>query len=49
MDVRVDDSFWSPRIETSREVTIEYQYDQLGANAGAKRDNPSRRRLEPAR
>ena len=29
MDVRVDDSFWSPRIETNREVTIEYQYDQL--------------------
>ncbi|ESP90102.1 glycoside hydrolase family 127 protein [Candidatus Halobonum tyrrellensis] len=28
-DVEIDDEFWSPRIETNREVTLEYQYDQL--------------------
>ncbi|RKD88929.1 glycoside hydrolase family 127 protein [Halopiger aswanensis] len=28
-DVTIDDEFWSPRIETNRKVTIEYQYEQL--------------------
>lgn len=28
-EVEIDDEFWSPRIETNRNVTIEYQYDQL--------------------
>ena len=28
-EVEIDDEFWSPRIETNRDVTIEYQYDQL--------------------
>ncbi|MFB6307993.1 MAG: glycoside hydrolase family 127 protein [Haloarculaceae archaeon] len=27
--VSINDSFWTPRIETNRSVTIEYQYDQL--------------------
>ncbi|OVE83107.1 glycoside hydrolase family 127 protein [Natronolimnobius baerhuensis] len=27
--VTLDDEFWNPRLETNREVTIEYQYDQL--------------------
>ena len=31
-DVVIDDEFWSPRIETNREVTITHQYDQLEAN-----------------
>ncbi|MCU4973431.1 glycoside hydrolase family 127 protein [Halobacteria archaeon AArc-m2/3/4] len=28
-DVTIDDEFWNPRLENNREVTIEYQYDQL--------------------
>ncbi|RDI69846.1 glycoside hydrolase family 127 protein [Halopelagius longus] len=28
-EVEIDDEFWSSRIETNRNVTIEYQYDQL--------------------
>jgi DUF1680 family protein len=28
-EVTVDDAFWSPWIERNREVTIEYQYEQL--------------------
>lgn len=28
-DVEIDDPFWSPRIRTNRDVTIEYQYEQL--------------------
>lgn len=28
-DVSIDDEFWSPWIERNREVTIEYQYEQL--------------------
>ncbi|WP_436931524.1 glycoside hydrolase family 127 protein [Halosimplex halobium] len=28
-EVTIDDAFWSPWIERNREVTIEYQYDQL--------------------
>lgn len=28
-DVEIDDKFWSPWIETNREVTLGYQYDQL--------------------
>jgi len=31
-DVTVDDEFWSPWIERNREVTVEYQYDQLEAS-----------------
>ncbi|SFR91244.1 hypothetical protein SAMN05216559_0898 [Halomicrobium zhouii] len=28
-DVEIDDQFWSPWVTRNREVTIEYQYDQL--------------------
>ncbi|WP_276255991.1 glycoside hydrolase family 127 protein [Halomontanus rarus] len=28
-DVAIDDDFWNPRLENNRDVTIEYQYDQL--------------------
>lgn len=31
-DIEIDDEFWSPRIETNRDVTIEYQYEQLEAS-----------------
>ena len=31
-DVELDDDFWTPRVETNREVTIAHQYDQLEAN-----------------
>lgn len=31
-DVSIDDDFWSPRIETNREATIDHQYEQLEAN-----------------
>lgn len=31
-DVQIDDAFWSPRLETNRDVTIEYQYEQLEAS-----------------
>lgn len=31
-DVEIADGFWSPHLETNREVTIEYQYEQLEAS-----------------
>ena len=31
-DVEIEDDFWSPWITRNREVTIEYQYDQLEAS-----------------
>jgi DUF1680 family protein len=31
-DVSIEDSFWSPRVETNRDVTVAHQYDQLEAN-----------------
>lgn len=31
-DVAVDDDFWSPWVERNREVTLEYQYEQLEAS-----------------
>ncbi|MFB6150727.1 MAG: glycoside hydrolase family 127 protein [Haloarculaceae archaeon] len=31
-DVQIDDDFWSPRIETNRTETVEYQYEQLEAS-----------------
>lgn len=30
--VDIDDGFWSPRLKTNRDVTIEYQYEQLEAS-----------------
>ncbi|WP_436926170.1 glycoside hydrolase family 127 protein [Halosimplex amylolyticum] len=31
-DVELDDEFWSPRVETNRDVTVAHQYDQLETN-----------------